>query len=206
MRAGTLTLSRTIVSGNWRAQDARSVSGRALSSTPMISTCLATMATRASWASRQAPPTSCPTKVLRGQQLLHVRPRRHASRRAGAFRHAAAQTVDQIPVDACSAPPTSYVRGADGKIADYQVGTSDITARGSGAGPDSAGAIVLIRTGYSRRWPDAVRYLGTAERAPPAPRSCTFPACTRTRRRGLSRNRHQGRRPGHSQHRLRPVK
>jgi kynurenine formamidase len=36
-------------------------------------------------------------------------------------------------------------------------------------------AIVLIRTGYSRRWPDAARYLGTAERGPQAVSQLHFP-------------------------------
>jgi kynurenine formamidase len=38
-----------------------------------------------------------------------------------------------------------------------------------------AEAIVLIRTGFSRRWPDADRYLGTAERGPDAVAKLHFP-------------------------------
>ena len=38
-----------------------------------------------------------------------------------------------------------------------------------------AGTIVLIRTGYSRLWPDASRYLGTAERGEAAVAKLHFP-------------------------------
>ena len=34
---------------------------------------------------------------------------------------------------------------------------------------------MLIRTGFSRRWPDAARYLGTAERGADAVRDLHFP-------------------------------
>jgi len=36
-------------------------------------------------------------------------------------------------------------------------------------------AIVLLRTGYSRRWPDAAKYLGTAERGEAAVAKLHFP-------------------------------
>ena len=48
----------------------------------------------------------------------------------------------------------------------------------SSALPDGeipADAIVLIRTGFSRRWPDAGRYLGTAERGAEAVARLHFP-------------------------------
>jgi kynurenine formamidase len=34
---------------------------------------------------------------------------------------------------------------------------------------------VLLRTGYSQRWPDAARYLGTSERGPEAVAKLHFP-------------------------------
>ena len=37
------------------------------------------------------------------------------------------------------------------------------------------GSIVLLRTGFSTRWPDAVRYLGTAERGEQAVPKLHFP-------------------------------
>jgi kynurenine formamidase len=58
---------------------------------------------------------------------------------------------------------------------DYLVTQADLEAweRTNGAMP--AGAIVLIRTGFSKRWPDAARYLGTAERGPQAAPKLHFP-------------------------------
>ena len=42
-------------------------------------------------------------------------------------------------------------------------------------GPIPADAILLLRTGFSRRWPDAARYLGTAERGESAVPKLHFP-------------------------------
>ena len=59
--------------------------------------------------------------------------------------------------------------------ADYQIGVDDITAAETRDGPIPADAIVLFRTGFSRRWPDAARYLGTAARGADAVRDLHFP-------------------------------
>src|SRR6185295_17602292 len=59
--------------------------------------------------------------------------------------------------------------------ADYRVTTEDFAAWEKANGPIPPGAIVLIRTGYSSRWPDAVRYLGTAERGDAAVAALHFP-------------------------------
>ena len=53
--------------------------------------------------------------------------------------------------------------------------TDDFTAWERSNGVIPAGAIVLIRTGYSARWPDAARYLGTAERGAAAVAKLHFP-------------------------------
>ena len=42
-------------------------------------------------------------------------------------------------------------------------------------GPIPGGAILLLRTGFSRRWPDAARYLGTAQRGADAVKQLHFP-------------------------------
>jgi kynurenine formamidase len=67
------------------------------------------------------------------------------------------------------------VRDASDRSADYLVTVEDIqrAERQDGRIPDRA--IVLIRTGFSRRWPDAARYLGTAERGEAAVASLHFP-------------------------------
>ena len=51
---------------------------------------------------------------------------------------------------------------------DYQVGVRDFEAWEKVNGRIEPESIVLIRTGYSRHWPDAQAYLGTAERGPQA--------------------------------------
>lgn len=59
--------------------------------------------------------------------------------------------------------------------ADYQVSIDDFTAWESRHGRIPANAIVLLRTGFARHWPDAARYLGTAERGEAAVAKLHFP-------------------------------
>jgi kynurenine formamidase len=58
---------------------------------------------------------------------------------------------------------------------DYQVTTADFQAWEARHGPLPSDAILLIRTGFSRRWPDAARYLGTAARGDEAVANLHFP-------------------------------
>ena len=87
-----------------------------------------------------------------------------------------AQTVDQIPVDRFfgEAYVVDVVAKADA-AADYQVTADDIQQAERAQGPIPAGAMVLFRTGFSRRWPDAVRYLGTAQKGADAVKQLHFP-------------------------------
>ena len=57
---------------------------------------------------------------------------------------------------------------------DYQVTVSDLTNWEQQHGSLN-GALVLIRTGYSKHWPDAERYLGTADRGADAVAKLHFP-------------------------------
>ncbi len=86
------------------------------------------------------------------------------------------KTVDQIPLEQLTglAVVIDVAAKAD-KDADYQVSVDDLTAWEKTHGPIPAGAIVLFRTGYTTRWPDAVRYLGTAEKGPEAVPKLHFP-------------------------------
>jgi kynurenine formamidase len=84
--------------------------------------------------------------------------------------------VDQIPLDQLvGAAIVVDVTAACASQPDYRVTTDDFTAweRTNGQIPD--GAIVLLRTGYARLWPDAVKYLGTAERGEAAVAKLHFP-------------------------------
>ena len=118
-----------------------------------------------------------------------------------------AQPVDQVPLDRLFGE--AYVVDVTAQAAqnaDYQVSVEDLQRAEAAQGPIPATAILLLRTGFSQRWPDAVRYLGTAERgadggaAAPLSRSAS-------RRRALAGGQPagQGRRHRHRQHRLRPV-
>jgi kynurenine formamidase len=85
-------------------------------------------------------------------------------------------TADAIPLDRLIgdavlvdvAEPAAHDR-------DYLVSIADFEnwERGNGRIPE--GAIVLLRTGYGARWPDAERYLGTAERGAEAVAKLRFP-------------------------------
>ena len=58
---------------------------------------------------------------------------------------------------------------------DYQVAIADFERAERTLGPIPDGSIVLIHTGFSERWPDAARYLGTAERGEAAVADLHFP-------------------------------
>ncbi len=86
------------------------------------------------------------------------------------------QTVDQIPLDRLvGAAVVIDVTAAAAKNADYQVTSDDIERAEAGAGRIPDRAILLIRTDYSKRWPDAASYLGTAERGDAAVAKLHFP-------------------------------
>jgi len=85
-------------------------------------------------------------------------------------------TVDQIPLDRLIGQAVVVdVREASDRSADYLVTVEDLQRAESQDGRIPDRAIVLIRTGFSRRWPDAARYLGTAERGEAAVASLHFP-------------------------------
>jgi kynurenine formamidase len=87
-----------------------------------------------------------------------------------------AQTVDQIPVERLiGAAYIIDVRDQTAANPDYQVSVEDIARTEAAQGAIPRDAIVLIRTGFSTRWPDRARYLGTAERGARAVDQLHFP-------------------------------
>jgi kynurenine formamidase len=86
------------------------------------------------------------------------------------------QAVDQIPIDRFfgAAVVIDVVVRAEAD-ADYQIGVEDLLAAERADGAIPPDAIMLFRTGFSRRWPDASRYLGTAARGAEAVRDLHFP-------------------------------
>jgi kynurenine formamidase len=87
-----------------------------------------------------------------------------------------AQTVDQVPLERLFGEAYVVdVTAASAQSADYQVSVEDLQRAEAAQGAIPATAILLLRTGFSERWPDAVRYLGTAERGAAAARQLHFP-------------------------------
>jgi kynurenine formamidase len=86
------------------------------------------------------------------------------------------QSVDQIPLQRFFGPAIVVdVTKQSEENADYQVTVDDLSRAEAAAGAMTAETIVLLRTGFSSRWPDAARYLGTAERGAEAVAQLHFP-------------------------------
>jgi kynurenine formamidase len=86
------------------------------------------------------------------------------------------ETVDRIPLTRLVAPAVVIdVTEAAAANADYQVSAADLQRAEQRDGPIPAGAILLIRSGFSTRWPDAARYLGTTERGDAGVAKLHFP-------------------------------
>jgi kynurenine formamidase len=84
-------------------------------------------------------------------------------------------SVEQIPLDQLVGD--AAVVDVSTKCAaqpDYQVSVDDLTAWEKANGSLN-GTILLIRTDFSKRWPDAAAYLGTAERGEGAVPKLHFP-------------------------------
>jgi kynurenine formamidase len=86
------------------------------------------------------------------------------------------QTVELVPlarlVGAGACVDVSRKCAAD---RDYQVTVEDFEAWEKANGTSLEDKIVLIRTGFGRRWPDAEKYLGTAEQGKAALSKLHFP-------------------------------
>lgn len=86
------------------------------------------------------------------------------------------QTVDQIPLERLTGLAVVVdVSAAAAKDPDYQVSVADLKAWEAKHGEIPAEAIVLLRTGQARHWPDPAKYLGTAEKGPDAVAKLHFP-------------------------------
>jgi len=86
------------------------------------------------------------------------------------------RSADQIPLEQLMGPAIVLdVTAAAAESRDYQVTIADFARweEQHGAIPD--GALVLLRTGFSKFWPDRERYMGTAERGADAVAKLHFP-------------------------------
>jgi kynurenine formamidase len=85
------------------------------------------------------------------------------------------QSVDRIPLQRFFGPVVVVdVTKQSESNADYQVSVDDLT-RAESDGAMTSETIVLLRTGFSRHWPNAATYLGTAERGAGAVPKLHFP-------------------------------
>lgn len=86
------------------------------------------------------------------------------------------QTVDEVPLDRLLGPAVVVdVTAQSDADADYLVTVDDLQRFEQEHGRIGPDAILLLRTGFSARWPDAARYLGTAERGAAAVADLHFP-------------------------------
>lgn len=87
-----------------------------------------------------------------------------------------AHTVDAIPLERLIGPAVVIDVSAQADAdRDHQVSVADLQAWERAHGEIPAGSIVLLRTGFSRHWPDAERYLGTALRGEAGVAALSFP-------------------------------
>jgi kynurenine formamidase len=100
-------------------------------------------------------------------------------------------SVEQIPLDQLVGDAAVIdVTAAVTNQPDYRVTIDDLTGWERRNGQLPAASIVLIRTGYSRFWPDAARYLGTAERGEAAVAKLHFPGLHPDTAKWLAETRH----------------
>lgn len=100
------------------------------------------------------------------------------------------RTVDQIPLEQLTGPGIVVdVSAASERDADYQIAIADFEQWETTNGRIPDNAIVLLRTGFSKRWPDALRYLGTSERGAAAVAKLHFPGLDPDAARWLVANR-----------------
>ena len=86
------------------------------------------------------------------------------------------QAVDEIPLSRLIGPAVVIdVTSRASTNPDYQVVVDDLTRWEAQHGQIPREAIVLLRTGFAGHWPDAARYLGTAERGEAAVAKLHFP-------------------------------
>jgi kynurenine formamidase len=86
------------------------------------------------------------------------------------------KSLEQIPIAQLIGPGVVVDVSAKARTnADYRIVTADLKAWESDHGEIPKGAIVLLRTGFASRWPDAKSYLGTDEKGQAAVAKLHFP-------------------------------
>ena len=86
------------------------------------------------------------------------------------------RTADEVPLEQLTGPAVVVdVTSTAQADSDYQVGIGDLEAWEREHGSIEPGTIVLLRTGWSTRWPNRLRYLGTDSTGPAAVPLLHFP-------------------------------
>ena len=99
-------------------------------------------------------------------------------------------TADEVPLRRLAGPAVNVdVRAQSTADRDHLVSVADLTAWEARNGRIARRSIVLLRTGWERRWPDARRYLGTAERGQAAVADLHFPGLSEEAARWLVQER-----------------
>lgn len=97
--------------------------------------------------------------------------------------------VDEIPVQKLIAPAIVIdVRSAVEENPDYRLSMRDLETWEARHGPIVQGAVVLMLTGWGKRWPDPIRYLGSS--TPSDPKTLHFPGFSKEAADFLVKERH----------------
>ena len=104
--------------------------------------------------------------------------------------HEGGSTAERVPLDRLIAPAVVVdARAACAKNPDHALGVADLERFEAAHGRIPDGAALLLLTGFSARWPDRVRYLGTDERGAAAVAKLHFPGLDPAAARWLVANR-----------------
>ena len=99
-------------------------------------------------------------------------------------------TADQVPLDRLVGPAAVVdVSDRAGADPDYRLDVAALEAWEAAHGAIGERTIVLVRTGWSSRWPDKARYLGTARTGPEAVAELHFPGIDSSAARWLAARR-----------------
>jgi kynurenine formamidase len=116
----------------------------------------------------------------------------HGGTHIDAPRHfaAGANTLDQVPLDQLmgNAILIDVTKQCESSR-DYLISVNDFNSWEQQHGQIPAGAIVLLRTGFAKFWPDRVKYMGTDERGAGAVAKLHFPGLDPAAARWLTTNR-----------------
>lgn len=99
------------------------------------------------------------------------------------------QGADEVPLERLIGPAAVIDVTAAAENPDYQVTRDDVLAWEEANGPLPEGAIVLVRTGFAKRWPDAASYLGTTLKGDAGVAALHFPGVSEEAARLLAEER-----------------